>query len=395
MLVLNLAHMAGSLAGGFLIDRLGPRKVIGGAAALAIGVSIGAQFVGRNIPVFMVFAGLVGFIIAIGFSGFDSFARFLEETREGLARVNSLMKIAGYTAVIVGPAIGALVVTRFATQRVFFLTAIGATLAAVAMYFTRERLSNGRFPVGEGAHDVVRQEPHEEPHGEPHDVPRDEPGEDRHPIWEAVEGARLLFTVPSLRLYGIIGIMMWFSFGAFDALESLYYKDVVGVGVEWMGWANTAVGAGLLLGALLLTRVPARYITTTLLASFVVFEGLASILYVGTHSIVWVMAGAFLLGIGFGLAEPLMPTLIQSDAPFHAVGRVQGALQFFRVGSALLPLALAPGLAEVFGVQGVLVGASALTVVLVAFVMPSARRIDLAQKASRHIERIDPLTAED
>ena len=162
-----------------------------------------------------------------------------------------------------------------------------------------------------------------------------------------------------------------------------------------MGWANTAVGVGLLLGVLLLTRIPVAKISTKLLGWFVLSIGATSIIYVGTSDIRVVILGAFLVGLAFGLSEPLLPTLVQSDAPFWAVGRVMGTMQFFRVGSTLLPLAVAPALSELFGVQGVLVGASALTVVLALAVLPATRRLDRERASLRHIERIDPLADTD
>ena len=398
MFVLNAAHMLGSLAGGYLTDRMGPRAVIALSGVLGVSSAIGAQFVGSSIPSFMVLSGAVGFGIAIGSSAFESFAPYLEENREGLVRINSILKLSGYTAVIIGPAVGAVIVTYYATQRVFLFTAAAMALGVVAIWLTRQvRNPNGcdraaALGAGAAVAPVVTTRSGSTVEAQLCD---DEPDHPAHPLRDALEGARLLLTVSSLRLYLILGIMMWFSFGAFDALESLYYRYTVNVDVQWMGWANTAVGVGLLLGVLLLTRIPVAKISTKLLGWFVLSIGATSIIYVGTSDIRVVILGAFLVGLAFGLSEPLLPTLVQSDAPFWAVGRVMGTMQFFRVGSTLLPLAVAPALSELFGVQGVLVGASALTVVLALAVLPATRRLDRERASLRHIERIDPLADTD
>ena len=47
----------------------------------------------------------------------------------------------------------------------------------------------------------------------------------------------------------LAGTAVWFGFGAFSALEPLFFRDVVGVGVEWIGWMNTAFSVGLISGA--------------------------------------------------------------------------------------------------------------------------------------------------
>ena len=47
-----------------------------------------------------------------------------------------------------------------------------------------------------------------------------------------------------------------FGYGAFDPLESFFYRDVLHVGVEWMGWLSSASGVGAVLGAVAALRLP-------------------------------------------------------------------------------------------------------------------------------------------
>ena len=44
------------------------------------------------------------------------------------------------------------------------------------------------------------------------------------------EGARLTFRDHDLRLIFISGFLGFFAFGAFDSLESLFYRDVLKIG---------------------------------------------------------------------------------------------------------------------------------------------------------------------
>ena len=61
-------------------------------------------------------------------------------------------------------------------------------------------------------------------------------------------------SVLSLLFWG--GVLAYAGYGAFDPLESLYYRDVLHVGIAWMGWLSSAAGVGSFAGAMLSLRVP-------------------------------------------------------------------------------------------------------------------------------------------
>lgn len=360
MFFLNAAQMVGSAVGGTLVDRIGPKRTLAVSQVGLLVTLLAVQFVDGNVVPFIVGVSFFGVFIAQINTAFSSYAPFVVQGRDALKRVNSLLEGAAYTAAIVGPMVGALIVANVPTIRVFLFNAL-MTFASLAVL---SRVDERHCPAD-----------------------RPEP---EHPLRDFREGVGIIFSIASLRFYLLAGILVWFSFGAYDSLESLYYKDVVGVGVEWMGWVNSAIGIGLIAGVFLLSRIPGRRITAVLLSWAIFVVGLGSVLYVATRSIGFVVAGGVVLGVGFGVAEPLMRTLVQADSPLAYVGRISGAMQLMRTGGALLPLAVAPVLSSWFGVQGVLVGASMLTVVFALSFLPSARRIDLAVAPLRHIEHVDP-----
>lgn len=362
---LTAAQMVGSAISGSLIDKFGPRRTILNASIWMVLASLGSQFIGTNVAAFVVFSALMGFFFALIRTAYNSFAPYLVEGRDELKRVNTFVMMGSYIAAIFGPAIGGLIVGHFSILRVFLFSALASTVS----YFLVLKSSENLCPV---------KDKNEKLFGK-----------------AALEGVRLVFRMESLRYYLLVGILLWFSFGAYDALESLYYKDVVGVSVAWMGWVNTVIGVGLVFGVFVLSKIPGHRVSSVLLALVVGIEGLSSVLYVATSSIIWVMVGGFFLGVAFGVAEPLMRTLIQADAPLEAVGRVQGAIQVFRIGLTLVPLALAPALATTWGVQAVLVGASLLTVIFAVLLYPEARRVDALFGTQRNIEAIDPFDEPD
>lgn len=361
MFFLTAFQMLGSGLAGPLIDHFGPRKTLMGTMPVNIAVSVTGLFVGHNISLFILFVAAIGISFSIMKTSYNSFAPYIYDNKAGLTRVNSLIMGAAYTAAIVGPLLGALIVRNFPIMTVFIMAAF-VTLIALIFIARSEEL---RCPVKKDR--------------------------DRDAFKHAIEGLKLNLTVSTLRFYLIIGILLWFSFGAFDALESLYYKDIVGVGVEWMGWVNATIGIGLVLGVYILSLLPPRFITAILLTLVLALVGAGSVLYTATTSIYFVMLGGFILGIGFGVGEPMMRTLIQHDAPLESLGRVMGASNLIRAGMTLVPLYLAPKLSHWFGVQHTLVGASLLTVLFAFSLIPYSRLIDKREAATRRLEKIRPL----
>lgn len=361
MVCVNIAQILGSTVSGVCIDKWGPQKIVGAAALATIAVSLCSVFVGTNVRAFIAFASVLGFLLSTSKTSYNAYAPYVEEGKTGLKKINALVMFGSYSSAIFGPTLGGFIVKFYPTMTVFLFAAAAVAVSFVAVLFAKEQYT-----------------------------PRKE-AQNRHPLREATEGVRLVFTQQSLRYYLVVGIMLWFSFGAFDALESLYYKDIVHASIEWMGWINGAIGVGMVVGVVALSKFPSRFINSVLLAIFVGCEGLGSIVYVATHSVYVVMLGGFLLGMAFGVAEPMMRTLIQADSPLASVGRVLGAIQTFRVGFTIIPLMLAPTLAKLFGIQQVLIGASVLTVILAIILVPIARNVDKTLADKRLIYSIDPL----
>ena len=158
----------------------------------------------------------------------------------------------------------------------------------------------------------------------------------------------------------------FFAYGAFDSLESLFYRDVLHASAEWMGWLSMVGGVGATLGSLAVMRVGARRLNVRLMCALLLVTGVGSMLYVGTGDVRVVVAGQLVTGLGFGAMGPVRTTLVQRGCDVAHVGRV---IAFMRVGlnsAGVLPLLIAPSLADAFGVQAVLFGASSFVAVVAA-----------------------------
>lgn len=141
-----------------------------------------------------------------------------------------------------------------------------------------------------------------------------------------------------------------------------------------MGWLSAAAGVGGVAGSMLVMRLPERRVNVRTLLAVLASEGAFALLYVGTPWLVAACAGQVLLGVAFGMLTPLLSTLIQSHAPLAALGRVNAVMGFGNNVAGVVPLLCAPALAETLGVQGTLVLAGLLVLVMPTVIAVACRR---------------------
>lgn len=331
---LNLAVVASNFCSGAIIDAVGPRRVL---LVVCAGLFLSGTF-GLLAPVsyisLAVVAIAVGLLFGAASTAVDAYPRFLTAEADELLRVNGLNNIAIGVSVIVGPALGGLIASAASNQQVFWLLAAGpvpalALIASMGPDGARER--------------------------------RDARPVEAAGVAALLEGVTATFGHVDLRLIFFMGFMGFFAYGAFDSLESLFYRDVLKVGTEWMGWLSAISGVGGAIGSLLIMHTPPKHLSLRLLAALLLLTGLGSVLYVGTSSVAVAAVGQVVCGVGFGAMGPVRSTLAQRLSDPGQVGRVLGFMRVGLNGAGVVPLLVAPFLADAFGVQAVLVGASAFT----------------------------------
>ncbi|MBE0416390.1 MAG: MFS transporter [Coriobacteriia bacterium] len=346
MFALAVALLLGSAAAGVLIDRYGPRVVLAVAEVIFVPAALAFIWV-DSMPALIGVAAIWGFVGAPVMTAGASFAPYLTQRPEELKHVNSLLDGAGSLSFVIGPAIGALVVRYANIDWIFILDAVTSLAAAIIVW----RAHLVRAPA-----------------------PRD--GQRGHAVAELVAGMRTAYRIRALRYYVLAGTVVWLSFGAFGVLEPLFFRDVVMANIETLGWVNMVFGLGMLVGASMLPRLRASVISARGLAVAVTLSGLGSILYVGTADLRVVYVGALVWGSVIGLLEPLLRTLIHRDSPLEAVGRVVGTAETHRRLGELLPLAVAPFVASLIGVQGTMIVGALLASLIALLSLGEARAID-------------------
>lgn len=359
--LLNLAQMVGNAWGGSLIDRHGLRVHL--RIAIALIVACGIAFQPLSATPVGVLAGAAFFGFALGFADLvaRSYPAYLTSDATQLKRINSLIMLVGNISIVVGPIIGGVISLAFPTQAVFLFMGACAAVAVVPARWFRPLCEPGAAGASGAADGALASEgagPHD-PSGARGDAGRN----------AVAEGFSTIFSSSALTLLFWSTLLAFVGFGAFDPLESLYYRDVLHVGAEWLGWLSSAVGVGGIVGTVLAGYIPARHVTVRTLLVVLMMLGVSCILYVATSSPWVAMVGQIGVGVFNGAFMPLKDTLVQMNAPLTHIGRVSAAMTIGYNMGGVVPLLCAPALASVFGVQGTLLGASVVVATMPLIVL--------------------------
>jgi len=423
MLIVNIANMVGSIIGGAIVDRIGPRKTILYSSIAVVLISLSALLTQGNVTAFAVFVAFFGLSTTILNTAFSSFAPYLEKGKVGLRRVNSFLTIGAFIATVIGPAIGAIATGIFPVYSVFIILAVVTAAAALITIKVHEVYA----PHLESEDDDDVQHETEKPNAEQDVVAASEalaqahgiqltdpvrvtetsitPGtalagrdltkrqvkEKANPFKEAMEGWHIIRQSRSLRYYLMVAVAMIFGFGAFDALEPIFFQQVLAVDISVLGWIYALAGVGLIIGVVALALFPIKWVNSRLLIWVLIICGFGAVAYVATTNLWIVAVGQLITGVAFGIFDPLMRTMVQADSPLKAVGRVLGTINMISLGLLLIPLVIAPWLSNLWGVQPVLILAGATPIIFGLLLFPEGRRIDKATASSRNIESLDVL----
>lgn len=361
VLFMNVFVILGSFAGGAALDAWGPRRhfrasIVGtlatGAAILAFGSATETVLAG---------AVLLGFVMGFAQPIATSYPAYLTDDPVELKDINSAIAMFSNVSIIVGPTLGGFVAAAASSRAVFLLMMLFTVQALVAGWDFRPQTSHAA-----GHTDADSAEEGERAGQSP------DPNTSSRATFAT--SIKTVFTNSVLALLFCIIFLSNFGYGAFDPLESFFYRDVLHVGVEWMGWLSSASGVGAVLGAVLALRLPPHLVNLKTLLVALMSVGLGSLLYVGTPYVGVALVGQIALGIAWGIVNPLHNTIVQTTAPLEQLGRVNSVMGFGNMFAGVAPLAIAPWLAATFGVQQTLVGAGMVVTAVPAALLLFGRR---------------------
>ena len=356
VLFMNVFVILGSFAGGAALDAWGPRRhfllsivgtLVTGAAIIAFGSATETVLAG---------AALLGFVMGFAQPIATSYPAYLTDDPVKLKDINSTITMFSNVSIIVGPTLGGFVAAAASSRAVFVLMLLFTLLAFIAGWGFKPQ--EGRIAGQEKVDSAEEGERASQAN-------RPNPGTSARATFAT--SIKTVFTNSVLALLFCIIFLSNFGYGAFDPLESFFYRDVLHVGVEWMGWLSSACGVGAVLGAVVALRMPPRLVSLKTLLVALMSVGLGSLLYVGTPYVGVALVGQIALGVAWGVVNPLHNTIVQTTAPLEQLGRVNSVMGFGNMFAGVAPLAIAPWLAATFGVQQTLVGAG-----LVVTAVPAA-----------------------
>ena len=357
VLFMNVFVILGSFAGGAALDVWGPRRhfllsIVGtlatGAAIIAFGDATETVLAG---------AALLGFVMGFAQPIATSYPAYLTDDPVELKDINSTITMFSNVSIIVGPTLGGFAAAAASSRAVFVLMMLFTLLALIAGWGFKSREGRVAGCASQSSN----------------------PSTTTRATFAT--SIKTVFTNNVLALLFCIIFLSNFGYGAFDPLESFFYRDILHVGVEWMGWLSSASGVGAVLGAVVALRLPPHLVNLKTLLVALMSVGLGSLLYVGTPYVGVALVGQIALGIAWGIVNPLHNTIVQTTAPLERLGRVNSVMGFGNMFAGVAPLAIAPWLAATFGVQQTLIGAGAVvTAVPVALLLFGRRHFDRAAR---------------
>ena len=366
VLFMNVFVILGSFAGGAVLDAWGPRRhfLLSIVSTLATGAVIIAF--GDATETVLAGAALLGFVMGFAQPIATSYPAYLTDDPVELKDINSTITMFSNVSIIVGPTLGGFVAAAASSRAVFVLMLLFTLLAFIDGWGFKPQ--TGRIAGQENADSAEEGE---------------RAGQSPDPSTSAratfATSIKTVFTNSVLVLLFCIIFLSNFGYGAFDPLESFFYRDVLHVGVEWMGWLSSACGVGAVLGAVVALRMPPRLVSLKTLLVALMSVGLGSLLYVGTPYVGVALIGQIALGVAWGVVNPLHNTIVQTTAPLEQLGRVNSVMGFGNMFAGVAPLAIAPWLAATFGVQQTLVGAGlVVTAVPAALLLFGRKHFDRA-----------------
>ena len=338
---------------GYLVDHLRRRRL--GAAAcvlLALNAVVLALLASGTLPD----VGLWPIYLAVAVGGVGRsflgpvynalFARVLKRVQ--FARGASMGSVVFQTGLVLGPAVGGVLVGASGKAMAYAVAAVVAMVAVLALL---------RMPVTEPA-----------------------PQLQRGPVLASIgEGLRFVFGHQIL-LAALALDMFAVLFGGAISLAPAFIKDVLHAGPEALGILRGAPALGSVAVALWLSRRPLQANAGRILMGSVVGFG-ACMVGFGLSTSLWLSVGILLLsGVFDGISVVLRSTILQLATPDEMRGRVSSVNSIFISSSNELGAFYAGSMARLLGLATSVVVGGFVTMAVVgvtAWKAPKLRRLDL------------------
>lgn len=345
-----------------LADRYPRRSVlISTDLSRALLISLAAIAVLVDLPLALfVLAGVVVIVSTAFEPAKNALLPELATEPEQLTAANVTMSTFESVSIFAGPALGGLLLTFAGVQVVFAVTAVlllcSAFLIARIGYQDADRSGIDAEKRSDGM------------------------------MTELLAGFRVIGTNPRLRLLtGLMGAQL-VVYGSLSVLVVAASVDLLGMGEAGVGYLDSAVGIGGLIGAVVTLTLAGRRSLGTVLALGLAGWGIPIVLIGLVPQVALALALMGVIGVANTVIDSTANTLLQRCAPEEAMARVFGVLESVVFAAIGLGSLLAPLLIGGVGIEGALVVTGLVLPLLALLVRPALDRIDVeVQPRSREI----------
>ena len=341
-----VAPFAGTIGDRYRRDLVMVSSDVARAALVAAAGIVAAT--GGAAPVVYAIAAAVG-VVACAFSPAQhAILPALADTPEELTAANVVSSTIESAGIFIGPAIGGLLLAATGVSVVFFTTA-GAFLwsaALVAGIGARGRTAGAWETSVDG---IVR---------------------------SSLAGFRAIGGDRDLRVVVVLYGLQTFVSGALNVLVVVSALKLLELGQSGVGFLNSAVGIGGVVGALVAMTLVGRAKLATDFGAGVLLWGVPLVL-IGvwpTTPLALVMLG--LIGVGNTIVDVAALTLLQRAVADDVLARVLGVLESVLIGTIAVGAILAPLLIDTIGIRGALLVTGGVLPLSVALLWRRLRGVD-------------------
>jgi predicted MFS family arabinose efflux permease len=336
----SLTFLPAAPAFGLLADRWSPKRLL----LLAHGSAVVVLFLASrapSLPWLVVAMGLFGLAEAAVWPARGALVPLLVDQGR-LVQANGMMGVAWQIPLVVGPALAAVAVRTFGSDGPYYLAMVAVALSLPLYGLVPDR-RKGRAEERERF------------------------------IADLAGGFREGWGTPVIRALIVRAVGAYLLLGMAITLETLYVRDILGRGQDFLGLIFSVTGAGAALGSLALAALKHGVGREHLLMALgLTGGGIGYVLYVATSSVVVCLVGAFLFGAGFTFFTSPGQALIQRVAA--QPGKVTAVYAMLGEGGPLAASLLVAAIGGLIAVQPWLIGSAVLFTVLGLASLPGARR---------------------
>jgi len=335
---------------GVLADR-GSRRTVMIAADLArvaiMGTIAAIAFAdGPYVPVF-VLAVLSTTVTSVFIPAQSALMPSLVETPDELTAANAVMNSVSSIGMFAGPAIGGIILAVSSAGAVFVLTAATFLWSALCL------LGIGRDAPPERSEHAGR-------------------------VAELTAGFRAIAQTPPLRIVVGLTAAQTFVAGALEVLIVVLALRLLHGGNGAVGWLNTGMGVGCLVGVIAVAALAGRKRLAGDFGIGVLLWGVPVALAAVWTNLAFAVLLFAVIGIGNTLVDVAGMTLMQRSASEEILGRVFGVFESLLLATMAIGAIVTPAVVSLLGPRGALVATGAFLPVLLVLTAPALRRIDAA-----------------